>query len=342
MSSVSVRDIVQVVHGQVQGNESLVIEGAAGLDEASHRDISFFHNLKYMDSLGKTKAGAVLIPEKTAGSELPEGKTWIRVANPQWAFAQVLGLLYQDRQRHPRGIHPKAVIDPSAKIASGAHIGALAVIEAGVSIETGVIIYPGAYIGSRCRIAEGALIYPHVVLREDTDVGARVIIHAGSVLGADGYGFVTQDGRHRKIPQIGRVVVEDDVEIGANVTIDRATTGETRIGAGTKIDNLVHIAHNVHIGRDCLIVAQVGISGSTQVGNRVTLAGQVGIIGHLTIGDGAVIAAQSGIMNNVAPGEILFGSPARPHREAMKLQAIFGKLPEMYDALKQMKKKLLS
>ena len=151
---------------------------------------------------------------------------------------------------------------------------------------------------------------------------------------------MTQDGRHRKIPQIGKVVIEEDVEIGANVTIDRATTGETRIGAGTKIDNLVHIAHNVHIGRDCLIVAQVGVSGSTQVGNRVTLAGQVGIIGHLTIGDGAVIAAQSGIMNNVAPGEILFGSPARPHREAMKLQAIFGKLPEMYDALKQLKKKL--
>ena len=186
MSSVSVKDIGQVVQGQVQGNESLVIEGAAGLDEASQRDISFFHNMKYVSSLEKTKAGAVLIPEKTVSSELPEGRTWIRVANPQWAFAQVLGLLYRDRQRHPRGIHPKAVIDPTATIAPGVHIGALAVIEAGVTIETGVIIYPGAYIGARSRIGEGSLIYPNVVLREDTELGARVIIHAGSVLGADG------------------------------------------------------------------------------------------------------------------------------------------------------------
>jgi len=342
MSSVSVRDIVQAVKGQAQGNENLVIEGAAGLDEATGCDISFFHNMKYVDSLEKTKAGAVLIPEKTVSGELPEGKTWIRVANPQWAFAQVLGLLYKDRQRHPQGIHPKAVIDPSAKIAPGAHIGALAVIEAGVTIETGVMIYPGVYIGARSRIGEGSLIYPHVVLREDTDVGARVIIHSGAVLGADGYGFVAQNGRHQKIPQIGRVVVEEDVEIGANVAIDRATTGETRIGAGTKIDNLVHVAHNVQIGRDCLITGQVGIAGSARIGHRVTMGGQVGLVGHITVGDGAIIAAQSGVMNNVAPGEILFGSPARPHREAMKLQAIFGKLPEMYDALKQLKKKFLS
>ena len=159
-------------------------------------------------------------------------------------------------------------------------------------------------------------------------------------MGSDGYGFATKDGQHQKIPQIGTVIIEDDVEIGANTTIDRATTGETRVGAGTKIDNLVHIAHNVQIGRDCLIVAQVGISGSTKVGNQVTLAGQVGITGHLTIGDGAVIAAQSGIMNDVEPGEVLFGSPVRPIKQAMKLEAIYGKLEEMYDALKELQKKL--
>jgi UDP-3-O-[3-hydroxymyristoyl] glucosamine N-acyltransferase len=212
-------------------------------------------------------------------------------------------------------------------------------VERGAVVEAGAIIYSGCFIGANARVGSGSLLYPNVVLREDTQVGARCIIHAGAVLGADGYGFATIEGRQRKIPQIGRVVVEDDVEIGANVTIDRATVGETRVGAGTKIDNLVHIAHNVQIGRDCLIVAQVGISGSTKVGDRVTLAGQVGIVGHLTIGDGAVVAAQSGVMNDVEPGAVLFGSPARPHREAMKLQAIFGKLPEIYEAIRSLRKK---
>jgi UDP-3-O-[3-hydroxymyristoyl] glucosamine N-acyltransferase len=342
MTALSIRDIAEVVKGRLEGPETLEIIGAAGLEEATGQEISFFHNMKYVDSLKTTKAGAVLIPEKTNGTELSKDKTWVRVANPQWAFAQVLSILYPNRQNPPiPGVHGKAIVDPTAKIETGARIGALAVIEAGAVIGADSVIYPSVYIGARSRVGAGSIIYPHVVLREDTEVGARAIIHAGTVIGADGYGFVTQQGRHHKIPQVGKVVIEDDVEIGANVTIDRATTGETRIGAGTKIDNLVHIAHNVHIGRDCLIVAQVGVSGSTTVGNRVTLAGQVGVIGHLTIGDGAIIAAQSGIMNDVAPGEVLFGSPARPHREAMKLQAVFGKLPDMYDTLRQLKKKIL-
>jgi UDP-3-O-[3-hydroxymyristoyl] glucosamine N-acyltransferase len=172
-------------------------------------------------------------------------------------------------------------------------------------------------------------------------VGDRVILHAGAVLGSDGYGFATDKGIHHKIPQIGRVVIEDDVELGANSTVDRATTGETRIGAGTKIDNLVHIAHNVTIGRGCLITAQVGVAGSVHVGNHVTLGGQVGVAGHISIGDGAIIAAQSGVMNDVEPHEVLFGSPVRPIKQAMKLQAIYGKLEEIYDTIKQVRKKLL-
>jgi UDP-3-O-[3-hydroxymyristoyl] glucosamine N-acyltransferase len=323
MISILAKDVAKVVGGELIGDGSVVIAGAAGLEEASETEISFFHNVKYIDSLQKTKARVVLIPQHTNGTPLPEGKTLIRVANPQWAFAQVLGLIDKERQFHPKGVHPKAHVESSATIGEGTSV------------------YPGCYIGHNVRIGAGCILYPNVVLREDTQIGNRVIIHAGAVLGADGYGFATKDGHHHKIPQIGHVVVEDDVEIGANVTIDRATTGETRIGAGTKIDNLVHIAHNVHIGRDCLIVAQVGISGSTKVGNRVTLAGQVGITGHLTIGDGAVIAAQSGIMSDVEPGAILFGSPARPHKQAMKLQAIYGKLDELYEVVKLLKKKYL-
>jgi len=321
--ALSAKDIAAVVGGELEGDGSVTVEGAAGLDEASEREISFFHNTKYIESLQKTRARVVLIPKQTNGTPLPEGKTLIRVDNAQWAFAQVLGLIDQQKQHHPKGIHPKAHVEETAVVGAG------------------TIIYPGCYIGHNVRIGEKCLLYPNVVLREDTQIGSRVIIQAGAVLGADGYGFATQNGRHHKIPQIGRVVIEDDVEIGANVTIDRATTGETRVGAGTKIDNLVHIAHNVRVGRDCLIVAQVGISGSTKVGNRVTLAGQVGITGHLTIGDGAVIAAQSGVMNDVEPGAVLFGTPVRPIKQAMKLEAIYGKLEELYETVKQLRKKLL-
>jgi UDP-3-O-[3-hydroxymyristoyl] glucosamine N-acyltransferase len=247
--------------------------------------------------------------------------------------------LERARVKHPRGISTQAAIDPTVKLGAGVAIGPFAVIENGAVIGDGTVIYSGCFIGANSKVGKNSILYPNVVIREEITVGDRAIIHSGTVLGSDGYGFATIEGKHQKIPQIGRVVVEDDVEIGANVTVDRATTGETRIGAGTKIDNLVHIAHNVRIGRDCLIVAQVGISGSTTIGNRVTLAGQVGVVGHVHIGDGAIITAQSGIMNDVAPGEVLFGSPARLHREAMKLQAIFGKLPEIYSAIKALRKK---
>ena len=337
-----VSDIATAVRGAMEGNGELNIEGAAGLDEATERHISFFSNPKYLEQLEKTRAGAIILPQNTNGFKTPAGKTLIRVPNPPLAFAQVLALFERQLHQHPApGVHQQAAVDPSAQIGAGVAVGAFTVIEQGARIGANTIIYSGCYIGARAVIGDNCLIYPNTTLREETHLGARVIIQPGAVLGSDGYGFATQEGKHHKIPQIGKVVVEDDVEIGANVTIDRATTGETRIGAGTKIDNLVHIAHNVQIGKNCLIVAQVGISGSTKVGNSVTLAGQVGVIGHLTIGDNAVIAAQSGIMNDVEPGAVLFGSPARPHKETLKLLAIYGKLPEIYDAVKALKKKLL-
>jgi UDP-3-O-[3-hydroxymyristoyl] glucosamine N-acyltransferase len=333
-------DIAREVNGRLEGEGSRRVESAAGLEEAGENQISFFHNLKYGEILRNTRAGTVLIPEKLT-DYLPPSRTLIRVANPQWAFAQVLSLLSRDWVHHPQGIHSAAVIDPSAKIADSAAVGAGTIVARDAVIGPGTIIYANSYIGERAHIGENCLIYPNVVIREDSEIGARIIVHSGAVLGADGYGFVTHQGRHHKIPQIGRVVIGDDVEIGANVTIDRATIGETRVGSGTKIDNLVHIAHNVQIGKNCLIVAQVGISGSTRIGNSVTLAGQVGIIGHLTIGDGATIAAQSGVINDVKPGEVMFGSPARTHREEMKLQAILGKLPDIYETFRALKKKFL-
>lgn len=321
MTRHSAGELAALTQGRLVGDAGITVGSAAGLSEATVNDVSFFHNPKYLNQLAETKAGIVLVPRSTDGAVYPAQAARIHVENPQWAFGQVLALFEKAQRQHPAGVHPRAIVEPTADIAPD------------------VIIYPGAYIGHRVQIGEGSLVYANAVLREDTMVGKRVIIHAGAVLGADGYGFATVDGRHHKIPQIGRVVIEDDVEIGANVTIDRATTGETRIGAGTKIDNLVHIAHNCQIGRNCLIVAQVGISGSTRIGSNVTLAGQVGVTGHLTIGDNAVIAAQSGIMNDVAPGDVLFGSPGRPIKLAMKLQAIYGKLPELYEAFKSLKKK---
>lgn len=334
----SASDIAAAVQGHVEGDATRQVSNAAGLSEACESDLSFFHNPKYANDLALTRAGVVLVPEDTTGLTRPPTQTWIRVSHPQFAYGRILGLIEKTRRRHPQGRHPNAVIHPDARVDSTAGIGPFVTIEAGAEIGARSVLYPGCSIGARSRIGPDSILYSNVTVCEDVDIGARAIIHSGAVLGADGYGFATVEGRHQKIPQIGRVVVEEDVEIGANSTIDRATTGETRIGAGTKIDNLVHIAHNVRIGRDCLIVAQVGISGSTKVGHHVTLAGQVGVIGHLTIGDGAVIAAQSGIIGDVEPGAVLFGSPARPHRVAMKLQALYGRLPELFDLVKKLRK----
>ena len=339
MTSLSAQDIATAVKGRLDGDPAVQVSGAAGLDDATEKHISFFHNHKYLDSLTKSRAGLFLIPEKLDGVALPSGKNLIRVANPQWAFGLVLGLLDKGRQKHPQGVHASAIVEDGAQVDPTASLGAHVVVQSGAVIGADSVIYPGCFIGARSRIGANALIYPNVVLREDTQVGDRAIIHAGTVLGADGYGFSTVEGRHHKIPQIGRVVVGDDVEIGANVAVDRATMGETRIGDGTKIDNLVHIAHNVHIGKHCLITAQVGIAGSATIGDRVSMGGQVGVAGHITVGDGATLAAQSGIMSSVEPGEVLFGSPARPIKFSMKLQALYGKLPEIYDVIKSLRKK---
>lgn len=331
------KDIAQMVGGRLEGNPEEVISGAAGLTEARKGDISFLGNPKYQPLLQETRAGCVFLPEDLKADGYLGNR--IHVKNPQWAFAQVLTVWEKERRQHPKGIHSTAVVHSSAKLGREVVIGAHTVVEEGVRIGDRSVLYAHCYVGANSQIGSDCLIYPRVVVREECLLGDRVIIQPGVVIGGDGYGFVMIEGSHRKIPQLGRVVVEDDVEIGANTTIDRATTGETRIGKGTKIDNLVQIAHNVKIGRHCLVISQVAIAGSTQIGNYVTLAGQVAIAGHLKIGDKAVIAGQSGVMSDLEPGTVVFGSPARPHREAMKIQAILGKLPEIYQTIKEMKKK---
>jgi UDP-3-O-[3-hydroxymyristoyl] glucosamine N-acyltransferase len=220
------------------------------------------------------------------------------------------------------------------------HVGDFTVVEAGAEIGAGTVLMPQVFVGANAKVGKGCLFYPGVVLRDDCVVGERVILHPGAVIGSDGFGFLTdkKTGKHTKIPQIGNVVVGDGCEIGANTTIDRGAVGSTVITAGTQIDNLVQIGHNVRVGRDCVIVSQTGVAGSTVVGNNVILAGQAGVAGHLHIGDGAVITAQTGVMSDVPPKTVLFGSPGRPHREAFKLQALYGRLPELFEKVKELTK----
>jgi len=345
---ITLNELSQMTGGELHGDAAWIVTGAAGLLDASPQDVSFLGNPKYAPQLQKTKAGCVFLPHSAKGLPLAATvKNQVFVEDPQWAFAQILAVIEKDINKTPRKLpvampDPKSSVHAEARLSPGVTVGAFSAVGRLALIGEGTEIAEQCFIGPQVKVGKDCKIYPQVVIRERCEIGDRVIIHSGAVIGADGFGFSTdrKTGDHRKIPQIGNVVVENDVEIGANVTIDRATIGTTRIGAGTKIDNLVQIAHNVQIGKNCIIVSQVGVSGSTKIGNQVTLAGQAGIIGHLTIGDGAIITAQSGVINDVEPKAVLFGSPARPHREGLKIQALLGKLPEIYETLKALKASL--
>ena len=334
---VTIADIAKLVEGEIVGNGRIEITGCAGLKEAKEGDLSFLANPKYEPLAKQSKASAIIIPRQMS---LP-GKTVIRVDQPSLAFSKAINHFLKDSTPLiAAGIHPTAVIAKDAVLAKDVAIGPYVVIESKANIGEGTKILAHSYIGHHTRVGSHCLIYPHVTLREKVSVGDRVIIHSGTMVGSDGFGYVTVEGRHLKIPQTGTVAIENDVEIGANVTIDRARFDKTIIGEGTKIDNLVQIAHNVTIGKHCLIVAQVGVSGSSHIGNHVILAGQVGVIGHLTIGDGAVIAAQSGVTKSIKAGEQVFGSPAYPIREAFKNNAHIQRLDHYVQQLQDLKKKV--
>jgi UDP-3-O-[3-hydroxymyristoyl] glucosamine N-acyltransferase len=334
--SFTLQELATTSGGELVGDPSLQITGAASLAEATPGEISFFANRKYIGLLRKTRAAAVFVPADFAETVIA---AQIRVSNPTKAFEQVVLKFAPKPITFAPGIHASAVVDGSAQLGERVSIQPHAVIEAGVRIGDHTIVGAGSYIGNETVIGSGCLIYPRVTIRERSRIGSRVIIHSGAVIGADGFGFEMVDGRQQKIQQLGIVQIDDDVEIGANTTIDRARFGRTWVQESVKIDNLVQIAHNVVIGKNSVIVAQTGISGSTRVGERVMMGGQVGIVGHIEIADGTMIAAQSGISKSV-PGGVWFGYPAVPIAEAKQQIAWIHRLGKLFARVKEIEKKL--
>lgn len=332
----TLKELAAFVGGELVGAEDIVITGVSGIREACEGDITFLANSKYLPLLEKTRASAVVTDRAVAVAQKPV----IRTDNPSLAFVKIVSFISPDHAVHPKGIHPAAVIGKNVSLGKDVAIGAYTVIEDNVKIGDGSIIYAGCFIGHDTEIASHVLIYPNVSLRERISIGNNVIIHSGTVIGCDGFGYVSVEGRHLKVPQVGTVVIEDDVEIGANVAIDRARFDRTLIGRGTKIDNLVHIAHNVIIGENSIVVAQVGVSGSTVIGKNVTLAGQVGIVGHVEIGDNAVVMAQSGVSKSVPAGAYMWGYPAKPQGTAKRVNACVQNLPRLYKTISELKKKV--
>lgn len=310
----TVSELAALVGGQLASGAdgSAKISGAAALAEALPGEVTFFGNPKYLLKLRASRATVALVPLAFA-EEVPAA--CIRCENPTLAFSKVIEKFAPPPVHFAPGVHPTAVLAPGVRLGAGVSIQPHAVIEAGASIGDGTVVGAHSYIGHEAQIGGGCLIHPRVMIGFRCKIGSRVILHSGAVLGGDGFGFELQDGRHVKIPQIGIVQVDDDVEIGANSTVDRARFGRTWIGEGTKIDNLVQIGHNVVIGKHCILCAFVGVSGSTKIGDYVTLAGQVGTVGHVEIGDGVIVGAQAGVSKTLAVKQIYMGSPAVPARE---------------------------
>jgi UDP-3-O-[3-hydroxymyristoyl] glucosamine N-acyltransferase len=333
---VLLRELAARLQCRLDGDGEIDITRVAGLEEAGPGDLTFLSNPRYAAAAGQTRASAIIVAEDALA--LP--CAMLRSAHPYRSFALALAALGRE-ERPPSGIHPTAVVAPDARLGTDVSIGPLAVVGAGAEIGDRVVLHPHVVVGPGARIGEDSILHARVSIRERSILGARVIVQDGAVIGSDGYGFVTdQDGVHHKIPQQRFVVIEDDVEIGANTTIDRPAVGETRIGRGAKIDNLVQIAHGVHVGDHALLAAQVGIAGSSKIGRHVVLAGQVGVAGHLEIGDKARATAQTGIPNSVEPGMLVSGYPAIPNREWLKASVIFRKLPDLWRRLTELADRL--
>jgi UDP-3-O-[3-hydroxymyristoyl] glucosamine N-acyltransferase len=314
------------------------IRGVASLEEAGSGDITFLANPRYARALETTRAGAVIVP---AGCTVPPGVAALRVEDPYFAFLRVLELF---NTRSPGdiadGIHPLACIHRDASLGEDVSVGPYAVIGPGVVLGDRTVVGPGTVILRGSSVGKDCLFYPNVTVMDGCVIGDRVILHAGTVVGSDGFGFAPHGGIFRKIPQIGTVEIGDDVEIGANTCIDRAAFGVTRIERGTKIDNLVQIAHNVRIGSDTVIAAQAGISGTTIIGSGVRLGGQAGLSGHLTVGDGSSVGAQAGVTKSVPPGITVSGYPAKPHMEAMRLEGSIRGLPDLMKKIKEQERRI--
>jgi UDP-3-O-[3-hydroxymyristoyl] glucosamine N-acyltransferase len=333
--SVRLAELARRLDAELFGDGEVTVHSVATLQDAGAGQLSFLANPKYRALLGTTRASAVIVgPEERA-----EGLPLLVSRNPYLAFARAVTLLHPSEDPG-RGVDEAAHVHPTAKLGEGVRAFAGCCVAEEAEIGPGTVLYPGVFVGRGARVGSSCVLHANAVLREGCRIGDRVVLQPGCVVGSDGFGYARDGSRQVKIPQIGVVVLEDDVEVGAGTTIDRAALGETRIGRGTKIDNLVQVAHNVVVGSDCLIVAQAGISGSTRLGDRVILAGQVGVVGHLTIGDGAVVGAQSGVGSDVPPGAVLSGSPAFDHRSWLKAQGAFPKLPELRTRIRELERRL--
>jgi len=326
--------ISEMVDGEVVGDAATRITGAAAFENATKDDITYASRANFLKKLDDSAAGAIIVPRDTE-AEYP----LIRVNNPELAFATVLGR-FHPRTRLATGIHPSAVVGEQFTCGEALAVGACAVIQNHVTVGSRVEIHPNVVIGDHVEIGDDVLIYPNVTILERCRIGSRVVIHAGTVIGSDGFGFVQEDGRSYKIPQVGVVQIDDDVELGAANTIDRATFDTTWVKSGVKTDNQVHFAHNVIVGENTLAIAQVGVSGSVRIGKNVILAGQSAIAHHVTIGDHAVVGGQAGIAKSVPEGQVMFGSPAMPHRVWLRVTRSFTKLPELFKRVMALEKRL--
>lgn len=333
----TVADIAHLVGGTVQGDPTVCISGVNSVKDAQCGEITFIRAARYLPCLYTTKASAVLIAE--APPDAPDIPLII-TPRPELAFAQLLPLCDLAIPPHPQGIHPQAAIAPTAILGREVAIDAHACLAAHCVLGDRVIIYPGVYIGQGVRIGNDSVIYPNVTLREGVELGARCTIHSGACIGSDGFGFAPIQGQWIKIPQVGRVILGDDVEIGSNTTIDRATFGLTRIGRGTKIDNLVQIGHNVEIGEHTVVAGMVGIAGSAVIGSHVRIGAAAGINGHIDIGDGATIGAWAGVTKSVAPGQIVSGFPAKDHALERRVLVAQTRVPELIRRVRQLEREV--
>ena len=328
-------EIAQTIGGEVIGDPATQLKRFAPADRAEPGDLTFAENENYFGRAEQSAASAIIVD----GTYASEKKVLIKVPNARLAFAKVLPLFFPEPV-FPPGIHSTALVAPGAKVDPTAHIGPYCVLDKDVQLGPRSVLHGLNHIGAGCKLGEEVHLFPNVVLYARCELGNRVRIHSGSVIGADGFGYVSESGIHRKVPQIGNVILRDDVEIGANVTIDRGALGPTIVGRGSKIDNLVQLGHNVTLGEHCLIVSQTGIAGSTKLGDNVTLGGQVGLAGHLKIGNGVSIGAQSGVMHNIPDGETWIWTPAQPDRQAKRQMIAMQQLPELLRRVAALEKKL--
>ena len=333
------RDIAALTQGEVIGDGQEIITGAASVGDARAGDIVFAESEKYLTDALRSRAAAVLVSRDGAKADAPSGKTRIVTDNPRLAFTQVLEA-FAPPLSLTTGIHPAAIVHETAQIGAGVSIAAYVTVGANAALGNRVVVMAGAHIGEKCAVGDDTVLYPNVVLYSGVTIGKRCRLHAGSVIGSDGFGYIQVGQTLRKVPQLGTVIIHDDVEMGANCCVDRAKTGATVISVGVKMDNLVHVGHGVKVGPYAILIAQVGLGGGADIGAGAILAGQAGVVDHVKIGAGAKIGAQTGVISEVPAGATYSGFPARPHTEKMRGYAALKQLPEYLKRIKELERRL--